>query len=99
MSGLKFDWDPRKATTNHEKHGVSFEEARTVFYDDYARLISDSRHSDDEDRFILLGFSVRLRLLVVSHTYRKEGQIIRVISARSATRSEQHEYEGFRHAR
>ena len=97
MDGLTFSWTPSKATTNLKKHDVSFEEARTVFFDDYARLIADPEHSDEEDRFILLGFSARLRLLVVSHTYREDGQTIRIISARNAKRPEQRQYEGFRH--
>jgi len=62
MDRLKFSWNPSKATANLKKHGISFEEARTVFFDDYARLIADPEHSDDEERFILLGFNVRLRL-------------------------------------
>ena len=99
MDGLTFSWTPSKATTNLKKHGVSFDEARTVFFDDYARLIADPEHSDEEDRFILLGFSVRLRLLVVSHTYREDAQTIRIISARNANRPEQRQYEGFRHER
>jgi uncharacterized DUF497 family protein len=99
MDGLKFDWDPGKAATNRKKQGVSFEEARTVFFDDYARLIVDPEHSEHEERFILLGFSAQLRLLVVSHTYREDGQIIRIISARNAKRAEQQQYEGFRYER
>ena len=99
MDGLKFGWDLNKATTNLKKHRVSFEEAKTVFFDDYARLIADPEHSEEEDRFILLGLSVRLRLLVVSHSYREDGQIIRIISARIAKRPEQKQYEGFRHER
>ncbi len=99
MDGLKFIWDQKKATTNLTKHGVSFEEAKTVFFDDYARLIADPEHSQEEDRFILLGFSVRLRLLIVCHSYRENGQTIRIISARNAKRPEQRQYEGFRHER
>ena len=99
MEGLNFSWTPSKAITNLKKHGVSFEEARTVFFDDYARFMADPEHSDEEDRFILLGFSVRLRLLVVMHTYREDGQTIRIISARTAKRPEQRQYEGFRHER
>ncbi len=99
MDELKFGWDLNKATTNLKKHRVSFEEAKTVFFDDYARLIADPEHSEEEDRFILLGLSVRLRLLVVSHSYREDGQMIRIISARIAKRPEQTQYEGFRHER
>ena len=99
MEGLNFSWTPSKAITNFKKHGVSFEEARTVCFDDHARFMADPEHSDEEDRFILLGFSVRLRLLVVMHTYRDDGQTIRIISARTAKRREQRQYEGFRHER
>lgn len=99
MDGLRFSWNPNKAAINSKKHSVSFEEAKTVFFDDYARLIADPEHSEEEDRFILLGLSVRLRLLVVSHSYREDGQTIRIISARNAKRPEQKQYEGFRHER
>jgi uncharacterized protein len=75
-----------------EEHGVSFEEARTVFFDERARLIDDPDHSDDEERFILLGLSSMLRLLLVCHCYRSEGNIIRIISARKATARESKSY-------
>ena len=88
MSDLRFEWDERKANSNRRKHGVTFEEAQTVFLDDHALLIDDPDHSDDEDRFVLLGISARLRLLVVCHCYRKSGDVIRIISARKADRSE-----------
>ena len=71
MDGLEFVWDDRKERINQEKHGVSFEEAKTVFYDEFARLIHDPEHSEYEDRFVLLGFSDRLRILVVCHCYRE----------------------------
>lgn len=74
MSGLNFSWDSRKAAANARKHGISFEEATTVFYDGSARLIADPEHSDDEERFVLLGFSSRLRLLIVVHCYRKQDE-------------------------
>jgi uncharacterized protein len=90
---LSFDWDERKSLANKRKHKVSFEEAQTVFYDEEALLRDDPDHSDDEDRFILLGVSSALRTLVVCHCYRKADQIIRIISARKATRSEAREYE------
>jgi len=99
MEGLHFSWDARKAAANLAKHGVSFEEAKTVFYDEFARLIPDPDHSKEEDRFILLGFSVHLRLLIVCHCYREEEQTIRIISARKATKHEQRQYEDFRHER
>ncbi len=90
-SGLSFDWDPRKALANASKHGVSFEEARTVFIDEDALLIHDPDHSEEEDRFILLGLSYKLRLIVVCHSERKD--VVRIISARKATRSEQKQYQ------
>jgi uncharacterized DUF497 family protein len=92
MSALRFEWDPRKAAENEKKHGVSFEEARTVFFDERARLIDDPDHSEDEERFILLGLSSTLRLLVVCHCYRSEGNTIRIISARKATARESKSY-------
>ncbi|MDZ7661812.1 BrnT family toxin [Thiohalophilus sp.] len=99
MDGLEFTWDERKNLNNQEKHSVSFGEAQTVFYDEFARLIHDPEHSEDEDRFILLGFSNQIRMLVVCHCYREEEQLIRIISARKATKSEQKMYEGFRDER
>ena len=88
MSGIRFEWDERKAAANAQKHGVSFAEARAVFADERAKLISDPHHSEDEDRFVLLGFSSALRLLLVCHCYRSEGGVIRIISARKATAAE-----------
>ncbi|HNT40422.1 MAG TPA: BrnT family toxin [Rubrivivax sp.] len=90
--GLGFEWDPRKATANLRKHGVSFEDARSVFADERARLIDDPDHSADEERFLILGLSSSLRLLVVAHCYREAGGIIRIISARKATREEERFY-------
>jgi uncharacterized DUF497 family protein len=92
MSTLRFEWDDRKAAANDKKHGVSFEEARTVFFDERARLIDDPDHSEDEERFILLGLSSTLRLLVVCHCYRSAGNVIRIISARKATARESKSY-------
>jgi uncharacterized protein len=92
MSDLSFRWDPKKEAYNQEKHGVSFEEAKSVFYDESAKLIHDPDHSDDEDRFVLLGFSSALRLLVVCHCYRENESTIRIISARKATKSEAKNY-------
>ncbi len=92
MSTLRFEWDERKAAANLHKHGISFEEARTVFFDERARLIDDPDHSEDEERFILLGLSSTLRLLVVCHCYRSEGNIVRIISARKATANESKSY-------
>lgn len=92
MSTLQFDWDDRKAAANLKKHGVSFQEARSVFLDDRARLIDDPDHSDDEERFVLLGLSTSLRLLLVCHCYRGEGNIIRIVSARKASTHESKAY-------
>jgi len=98
MDGLNFEWDRRKESANRKKHGVSFEEARTAFFDENARFMSDPDHSDEEDRFVLLGLSSQLRLLVVCHCYREEPETIRIISARKADRAERCEYEGYRNA-
>jgi uncharacterized DUF497 family protein len=92
MSDLAFRWDPKKDALNQEKHGVSFEEAKSVFYDENARLMDDPDHSEEEDRFILLGFSSSLRLIVVCHCYREKDSVIRIISARKATKSEARNY-------
>ena len=89
---LSFEWDPTKAAQNLRKHGVSFEEAVSVFSDERARLIDDPDHSSDEERFILLGLSMNLRVLVVVHCYRRSGSMIRLISARKATREEKQFY-------
>ncbi|ANB02584.1 BrnT family toxin [Ectothiorhodospira sp. BSL-9] len=97
MRHLTFDWDPHKDAVNRKKHGVSFQEARTAFTDEFARLIADPDHTDVEDRFILLGVSIQSRLLVVCHCVR-EGETIRIISARKANRREQKVYEVYRHA-
>lgn len=90
-----FTWDDAKANTNLKKHGISFNEAQTVFYDDYARVIHDPDHSTEEDRFIILGMSSQLQLLTVVHCYRENDSIIRIISARKATKSESKQYQGF----
>ena len=85
---IKFSWDRAKAAGNLKKHGVSFEEAQTVFYDDFAVQFSDEDHSDDEERFLLLGMSTGANLLLVCHCERRDGQLIRIVSARKATKSE-----------
>ena len=95
MSELSFDWDDQKAKTNERKHRVSFEEARTVFYDENARLRYDPDHSLDEERYILLGISHLFRILVVCHVYREGDAIIRIISARKATKQEIQQYRKF----
>ena len=92
MSELRFEWDPRKARANQQKHGVSFEEAESVFLDEQALLLDDPGHSVDEDRFVLLGLSLSLRLVVVIHAIRRR-DVIRIISARRANRLETTEYE------
>jgi uncharacterized DUF497 family protein len=92
MSALRFDWDTEKAAVNAEKHGVTFDEARTVFLDERAQLIDDPDHSESEERFVLMGLSSALRMLVVSHCYRSKGHIIRIISARKATARESKSY-------
>ena len=95
MSLMRFAWDDAKSDENRSKHGVSFEEASTVFADENARLKHDPDHSQEEDRFILLGFSARLRLLLVCHAYRENEEVIRIISARKATPSERRQYGSY----
>jgi len=95
MSGLSFQWDSGKAAANRRKHGVTFEEARSAFWDENARVIPDPENSNDEERFVLLGLSVRLRLLVVVHCYRSGDDVIRIISARKADPSERKQYADF----
>jgi uncharacterized DUF497 family protein len=85
VTSLRFEWDAVKAATNRRKHGVSFEEARSVFLDEEALLIADPEHSESEDRFVLLGLSARIRVLVVVHAYRAGTDVIRLISAQSGS--------------
>lgn len=92
MKRLAFEWDDRKNSLNKRKHRVSFEEALTVFADDHALLLPDPDHSTEEDRFILMGFSASLQMLVVCHCYRRSEEIIRIISARKATKLERADY-------
>ena len=92
MSTLRFEWDDRKAAANLRKHGVGFDEAKSVFVDENAKLIDDPDHSKVEDRFVILGFSSALRLLLVCHCYRSDGNVIRVISARKASAKESKSY-------
>lgn len=92
MSTLRLEWDERKAAANLKKHGVSFDEAKSVFVDERAKLIGDPDHSGDEDRFVILGLSSALRLLLVCHCYRSEGSVIRIVSARKATAKESRSY-------
>ena len=90
--GLRFDWDPDKARRNQRKHGVTFAEAVAIFFDDHGILIHDPDHSNEEDRFILIGMSAQLRVLVVNHTYREDDRLIRLISARKADALERRQY-------
>ena len=92
MRFITFEWNSRKASENLRKHGVAFDEAKSTFFDEHARLIADDEHFGDEDRFILLGLSVQFRLLVVVHCYRESDEVIRIISARKADRSERRQY-------
>jgi uncharacterized DUF497 family protein len=92
MPELRFEWDDAKERENRRKHRVSFEEAESVFADEWALLIDDPEHSDDESRFILMGLSARLRVLVVVHAYRVTAGIIRIISARKADARERDMY-------
>lgn len=85
---LSFEWDEDKNRINQKKHKVSFEEAKTVFYDEHALVIDDPEHSQEEERFIILGMSARANLLIVCHCYRSSDSIIRIISARKATKTE-----------
>ncbi|MEY4669562.1 MAG: hypothetical protein RL518_2261 [Pseudomonadota bacterium] len=92
MSKLQFIWDEGKALANERKHHVTFDEAKTVFYDDNAELIGDPDHSSHEDRFVMLGMSSRARVLIVCHCYRENNGVIRIISARKATKNERAQY-------
>jgi hypothetical protein len=92
MRDLQFVWDPKKDAANQRKHGVSFEEASTVLSDEHALLIDDPDHSEAEERFILLGLSTGLRTLVVCHCYREAQDVIRLISARKASKKEREAY-------
>ncbi|MCK6405327.1 MAG: BrnT family toxin [Rhodocyclaceae bacterium] len=85
---IEFDWDSAKAAANVKKHGVSFEEAQSAFYDEFAIQFFDEDHSSDEERFLLLGMSTGSRLLLVAHCERDAGHVIRIISARKATKRE-----------
>ncbi len=96
MEDLRFEWDPVKARANLRKHGVSFEEAQTAFADEFALVVDDPIHSDHEARFVLLGLSARLRLLMVVHCYRAAPEVIRLISAQPATPSERAQYGAHR---
>ena len=92
METLRFEWDENKNRINLAKHKISFEEAKTVFYDGEALVIDDPEHSQEEERFIILGFSKKANLLVVCHCYRESESVIRIISARKATKTEERQY-------
>ena len=92
MNDIRFEWDEKKNKENIRKHGVPFEEAQTVFLDENAMRFFDPDHSHDEDRFIMLGMSFRLRVLVVCHCYRKDDTVIRIVSARKADKHEAKNY-------
>jgi hypothetical protein len=92
MQDIHFDWDEAKSRENKRKHGVSFEEAQSVFFDENAIRYFDPDHSPDEDRFLMLGISFKLRALVVCHCYRMDDLVIRIISARKANRKETKSY-------
>ena len=94
---LRFEWDEAKNSANLRKHGVSFEEAKSAFADEFGRIIADPDHSDKEDRFILMGVGFRLRVLIVCHCYRQR-DAIRIISARKANRLERAQYERYKNA-
>jgi len=93
MSKIRFEWDRRKARSNERKHGISFDEASSAFYDDNGLIIDDPAHSKDEARFILLGLSASVRLVVVVHCFRDDDDVVRIISARKATPAESRQYQ------
>jgi uncharacterized DUF497 family protein len=91
---IEFEWNSAKARSNLKKHGISFEEAQSVFYDEFARQFDDDDHSVEEERFIMLGMSIKSRILVVCHCERSNANVIRIISARKATSKEHSFYQG-----
>lgn len=91
---LKFEWDPTKAASNQKKHGITFDEAKSVFYDELAVQFYDKNDSQSEDRFLMLGLSCESRVLIVCHCERHCGDTVRIISARKATKNERTYYEG-----
>jgi uncharacterized protein len=92
---MRFTWDPKKAISNLKKHKVSFEEATTVFYDDLSKITPDPDHSKNEERLILIGYSQKSNLLFIVHAYKEDDQLIRIISARKATKKEKNDYENY----
>jgi len=95
METIRFEWDENKNSINKEKYHIAFEEAKTVFYDEEALVIDDPEHSEEEERFIILGFSKKANLLVVCHCYRESDTVIRIISARKATANESRQYHTY----
>lgn len=95
MESIRFEWDGNKNQSNLKKHKISFAEAETVFYDEEARIIDDPEHSEEEERFIILGLSKKANLLVVCHCYRASETVIRIISARKATKTETKQYQDY----
>ena len=93
MKSISFEWDAKKNIENIKKHKISFEEAKEVFYDDKAILFDDPEHSDFEDRFLIIGRIRNLNICIVSHCYKEEDGVIRLISARKATKKERESYE------
>lgn len=96
MNDLKFEWDKKKDKANIKKHGISFDDARTAFYDEYAIQFFDPDHSDEEDRFILLGTNHKLKTLIVCHCFKQAESLIRIISARKADEDELNAYWSLR---
>jgi uncharacterized DUF497 family protein len=94
MAYIQFEWDPAKEKINISKHKISFQEAQSVFHDPFARIIDDPEHSGAENRFILLGMSHKLNVLIVCHCYREADERVRIISARKATKKEETQYGG-----
>ncbi|CAC5344755.1 MULTISPECIES: BrnT family toxin [Planktothrix] len=92
MNKITFHWDEQKNKINQQKHGITFAEAESVFFDDYAIQFWDEDHSQEEERFLLLGISSKMRILIVVHCFREEDSIIIIISARKATKNESQEY-------
>ena len=95
MEYIRFEWDENKNSINQKKHKISFDEAKNVFYDEKALVIDDPEHSEEEERFIILGLSNKANLLVVCHCYRESDTVIRIISARKATTNESKQYYEF----
>ncbi|EAZ89748.1 BrnT family toxin [Crocosphaera chwakensis] len=94
MNRLRFEWDNEKNKLKQKKHGISFDEAKSVFYDDQAIQFWDDNHSNLEERFLLLGRSSKMRILLIVHCYREQESVIRIISARKATKNESKQYRG-----